>query len=226
MDLKKERKILRNINLKVSDVEEILRKCEAYWSFQGRKGEPHALLTSGRHSDCYFILNRALQFTNIENHFAKELVQKLRTELGIAYVDCVIASSYAAITFGRTIAGELGSKFVFTEKQNGKQVLTDRFNLSPGTNVLRVEELITTLKTTGQVNRAIENQGLNFVKKDGKILVVTIVYRPLRIEEYPDCEIVSLMQKETHSWPPEECPLCLMGSEPMKPKYNWPLFTS
>ncbi|MBD3208393.1 MAG: hypothetical protein GF370_02990 [Candidatus Nealsonbacteria bacterium] len=226
MDLKEERNILRNMNLKVLDVEEILRKCEAYWSFQGERGEPHALLTSGRHSDCYFVLNRALQFTNIENHFAKELIEKLRRDLGITYVDCVASSSYAAVTFGRTVASELGSKFVFTEKQNGKQIPTDRFNIAPGSNVLQVEELITTMKTTRQVKKAMEKQELSFVKKNGKNVVATIVYRPAKIMQYPDYEVISLMERENHSWAPAECPLCLRGSKPMKPKSNWPLFIS
>jgi len=223
MDLKKTRDILKNTNLKVLSVEEILELCESCWSYGG--GKYHALLTSGLHSDYYSRVNSALQFSNVEEELADRLATEL-SRLGITYVDCVVSSSSAAITLGKAVSTRLGSMFIYTEKKEGGQALTDRFELSDGTNILQVEELITTEKTTKAVREAVlkRNPNVNFLKHNGKILVLTILHRPSDINVEQGDEIVSLLRRQSNNWKPEECPLCKEGSVAVAPKPNWSLF--
>lgn len=227
MNIKEFRRIL-HLNLQGFTVEEILKECNGYWSYGNNIGEPHALLTSGRHSDKYFRVNSALQFSNIQKWLGKLLVDKIKSVLNIRYIDCIVSSSYAAITFGKAVAYEFCSASIFTEKKDGKQVLTDRFELPPKTCLLQVEELITTLNTTKMVKEAVlkENPDVNFFEIDGKTIVATILHRPDKIKNYPDYRVIPLMEEEVLNWKPEECPLCKKGSEALNPKPNWSLFMS
>jgi orotate phosphoribosyltransferase len=228
MNIKKFRKLLHytNSDLKNLTIEEIFKECEGYWSYGHNPGEPHALLTSGRHSNQYFIVNSVLQFSNIERYLGKSLADKIKFILKIDYVDCIISSSSAAITLGKTVADEFNSGFVFTEKKNDIQVLTDRFNLASDLNLIQIEELITSLKTTKEVSEASIkiNPDINFIKFKDKKVVGTIVHRPEKIQEYPDYKIISLLEKEVQNWDPRHCPLCLAGSKPLNPKLHWPEF--
>jgi hypothetical protein len=55
--------------------------------------------------------------------------------------------------------------------------------------------------------------------------VATIVHRPDHLPiEYPDYQVIALLEKEIHDWHPSECPLCKGGSKALKPKQNWQRF--
>jgi len=230
IELEKARKILK---IKSGSPEKLLEICEAIWIYEGKKGEPHVLLTSGKHSDGYINLNAVLQFPNLSEILARKAIEKLRKEgIDLEKIDVVASSSYAAITFGQDIARQLKAIFVFTEKEGKKegkkQKWTGRFEIPKGSTILQVEELITTLGTTRRVKKAILNANptVHFLKRGAKkALVLTIVHRPEKIPiTYSDYEVIALIEKEIHSWPPEECPLCQKGSKALKPKPNWEKF--
>lgn len=208
------------------NVEDAFKRCNAMWTYHAIKGEPHALLASGKHSDGYFNVNSVTQFSSsFCNDFAWEIAKKV---LIAGVIDAVVSSSYAALPFGYAVANELKAVFVFTEKQGKAQVWTGRFELPEGARVLQAEELITTMGTTESVKQAVEKDNPNqveFVEIEGKPAVATIVHRPNKLPiEYPNYNVVALMQQEVHSWEPEECPLCAKGSEVLKPKPNWAEF--
>jgi len=227
MNIETARKTL-GLEVKLIAFKDILAWCDAMWTYRGFDGEPHALLTSGNHSDGYINLNAVLQFPNLCAALAKDLTEALE-EHGITTgnVDAVVSSSFAALTLGQAMARQLKAMFVFTEKKDKEQKWTGRFELPKGTRILQVEELITTLGTTRKVREAVlnSNSQVEFIKLDGKIVVATVFYRPddlARTE--PDYQIIPLIQKEIHNWSPEECPLCKKGSLALKPKPNWQRF--
>lgn len=74
MDLARMRRILDTRNC---DPVELFKMAEAYWVYRGLIDEPHAILTSGKHSDGYFNVNKVTQFSNLCGLFAGLLVQKL-----------------------------------------------------------------------------------------------------------------------------------------------------
>lgn len=205
--------------------EEILDVAEAFWVYQEFLGGPHALLTSGFHSDGYYNLNSVLQFSNLSKALAKNLVRKLPVSLR-ERVDVVASSSFAAITFGKDVSNELKSMFVFTEKQGEEQVWTGRFELPADAQVLQVEELITTLGTTKKVQESIlrVNPNVKFLEIEGRTAVLTVVHRPSKLVEYPDYKVIPLIEVEIHNWEPVECPLCKDGSVAKRPKPNWQEF--
>jgi len=227
MDIEKAREIL-----KIEDdlPEELLSRCDAIWIYSEREGEPHALLTSGKHSDGYINLNALLQFPNLCQILAKQLIQKWINEwpkIPYKKVDVVASSTFAATPLGQEVARQLGTMFVFTEKDGDQQKWSGRFDLPEGATILQAEELITTLGTTRKVKEAILNANPNvkFLGANGKTLVLTVFHRP---EKFPipdtDYEVVSLIAKEIHNWDPDKCPLCQKGSPALKPKPNWQRF--
>lgn len=208
---------------------EFFEGCDASWIYQGKPGEPHALLASGLHSDGYFNVNAALQFPNLTTVLARRLKEKL-AEYGINEedVDVVISSTFAATAIGWEVARALNAMFVFTEKKDGKQTWSGRFEIPARASVLQVEELITTLGTAREVREEVLYSNYNplrFVMADGKIAVATIVHRPQELPiEYLEANVIALIEKAVQSWPPDQCPLCETGSEVLAPKPNWHLF--
>jgi len=225
IELEKARKILK---IKSGSPEKLLEICEAIWIYQGKPGEPHALLTFGKHSDGYINLSAVLQFPNLCEILAKSLIEKLKKEgIDLKRVDAVASSSYAAITFGQEVARQLKVMFVFTEKEQKEQEWSERFKLPKKARLLQVEELISTLSTTRKVKKAIlaQNPDVDFLEKEGKTIVATIVHRPGKLPKtYPDYLVIALMEKEIHVWEPNECPLCKRNSPALKAKPNWEKF--
>jgi orotate phosphoribosyltransferase len=206
----------------------LLIEKNAIWTFKGMPNEPHALLASGKHSDGYINLNAVLQSPELCKILAEKLIEKLK-EKGITKekVNIVVSSSYAAIVLGYEVARQLSVDFVFTEKEGEAQKWSGRFEILPGSQILQVEDLITTLSTTQKVKTAIleKNPNVKFLEINGKTVVATIVHRPDHLPiEYPAYQVIALLEKEIHNWDPNECPLCQKGSEALKPKQNWQRF--
>ncbi len=228
MDIEEARHImsLGEVSREVKDMFEI---CNALWIYQGSPNEPHALLTKGGHSDAYFNVNAVTQFPNFRRRLGLDIMLKL-ADAGIIMkdVDVVVSSTYAATSIGQEVADYLDAMFVFTEKDGKDQIWSGRFEIPSGARVLQVEELITTLSTTEKVRGAVlkdNSDPVEFIEKDGKVVVATIVHRPSKLPmNYSSYEVMALMEVEVHNWDPEECPLCKQGSEALKPKPNWQKF--
>lgn len=202
---------------------EIFKMCNASWVYNKELGGPHAVLTSGKHSNAYFNLNAVTMFPNFCESIAFAFVQKL-TSFGITEkaVDVVLASTFAATALGQEIAKLLQALFVFTEKKDSDQVWTGRFELPEHSSVFHFEELITTLSTTKKVDEAISKLNISPVKVEDKIVVGTIVHRPNSLPiNYPGHRIIPLIEMEVHNWDRSKCPLCEIGSQSLRPKQNW-----
>lgn len=225
MNITKERKILKIQEGDDYTAKELFELCDAIWLHK-EKNQPHALLTSGKHSDGYINCNQVLRFVNLNRILAKRLVRRL-TQEGITgdKIDWVVSSAYAAIPFGQEIAKQLNTCFGFTEK-DGKGQLWKRFEIPENAVVLQVEELITTMQTTWEVRNAIlesnPHSQIGFLEKDGKTAVATLVHRSNNLSvEYPNYKVISLMELEIHAWDSKDCPLCQQGSSVLAPKTHW-----
>lgn len=227
MHVSEMREILDISKRDMLNIEAMLKKCGAYWRFTGQPGESHALLTSGKHSDAHYNVSKLLQYPNFRRLLAEQLAVKLTME-GVRKIDVIISSSYAAFSIGQAFADEIGAISFFTEKVDGKQKWTERFEIPEEARVLQLEELVTTMKTTAGVKKAvidvIGNDSFEFIEFEGKPLVATLVHRPEKLPiEYSDYSVISLHEQVVHNWEPGECPIC-EESEAMKPKQNWDEF--
>jgi len=225
--IKRERKILKISESEVGRSQKnyinLFKICDAIWSYNGNPQSPHVLLTSGYHSDGYVNCPNVLKFPNLKRILAKRLVKKFLKLISKSRVDYVVSSAMAAIPFGDEVASLLNAAFIYCEKEKGIQKLK-RFKIPDKARILQVEELITSLKTTRQVKKAIleNNPRINWIEINGKPVVLALIHRPPKLPiEYPNYNIISLIELEIHNWKPEKCPLCKAGSQPLKPKENW-----
>lgn len=101
--------------------------------------EGHFVLRSGLHSRQYFQCALALQQMPIVEKFGRALADKTRA-LG---AETVISPAMGGLVIGQEVARQLGVRFVFVEKEEGKLALRRGFKIAPAEKILVVEDVIT-----------------------------------------------------------------------------------
>ena len=101
--------------------------------------EGHFILRSGLHSRQFFQCALALQQMPIVERLGSALAAKVRG-LGAA---TVVAPAMGGLVIGQEVARQLGVRFIFVEKEEGKLVLRRGFKIAPGEKLLVVEDVVT-----------------------------------------------------------------------------------
>ena len=109
----------------------------------------HFILTSGRHSPTYFQFAKVLQYPEYLKRFSNEIVHHFQeTE-----IDMVITPAVGGIVLGTEVGRQLNKQTIFAEREQGVMTLRRGFEISPKSNVLVIEDVIT---TGGSVQEVIE----------------------------------------------------------------------
>ena len=101
--------------------------------------EGHFILRSGLHSRQYFQCAIALQQMPVVEKIGQALADKARP-LGAV---TVIAPALGGLVIGQEVARQLGVRFIFAEKEEGRLVLRRGFKIAPGEKMLVVEDVVT-----------------------------------------------------------------------------------
>lgn len=99
----------------------------------------HFILRSGLHSRQYFQCALALQQMTVVERFGSELADKIRP----LKPQTVIAPAMGGLVLGQEVARQLGIRFIFAEKEDGRLVLRRGFKIAPGEKLLVVEDVVT-----------------------------------------------------------------------------------
>ncbi len=217
--------------------EEIIRwldLVQGYWMFDhnGDPARPHALLTSGKHSDGYVNCPKLLQYPKALNILAVQLVEKFRRsefyeDFSNMYraPDIVFGSAYSAITFSEALAYQYNARHGFTEKTDDGMKIKQG-DIFPGDQILLVEELITTFKTTNKQVAAIKKEMAERSQLQPLLMVFVNRTGQKIYKAYYDWPIVSLLEVDIQNWDTkDDCPLCQNGSKAIPPKANWAQLT-
>jgi orotate phosphoribosyltransferase len=190
----------------------------AIWIHDGKPARPHALLTSGMHSDGFVNCTKIMQTPGLVTRILSES-DGLKPQLPSTgeKVDWVIGSAAGAVTFAYAVAEVLNVNAGFTEK-DGEDMKLSRFEVAPHERVLVVEDTISTGGSTLKTIEGIKKAGVD----DARILpyILCLVNRS-GLAKLAGREIRSLLTPEIHMWKPEECPLCRAGSQAVRPKSHW-----
>ena len=109
----------------------------------------HFILPSGRHSPTYFQCAKVLQYPEYLKRFSNEIVHHFQeTE-----IDMVITPAIGGIVLGTEVGRQLNKQTIFAEREQGVMTLRRGFEISPKSNVLVIEDVIT---TGGSVQEVIE----------------------------------------------------------------------
>ena len=99
----------------------------------------HFVLRSGLHSREFFQCALALQQMPIVERLGQAIADQAR-ELGAT---TVVAPAMGGLVIGQEIARQLGLRFIFVEKEQGKLVLRRGFKLGQEEKVLITEDVVT-----------------------------------------------------------------------------------
>jgi len=203
---------------------------EASWRYNyqatknGRIGQ-HAELKSERHSDGFFVSKIFLAEPNILEITANQLAVIAREEMAICGVplpDYVVGIPNGATPLGKKLAEILGVKPATMEKTDGRIKITTE--LKSGDVIMVVEDIVTRGTATREAIASIFRQQPRVIVMPW---VVAIINRGgLRNVEVDASKfsIRAIADARMNDWTPGECPLCKMGSVPIKPKAtdeNW-----
>lgn len=101
--------------------------------------EGHFLLRSGLHSRQFFQCAMALQEMPTVERFGAALAEKVRS----LNARTVVAPAMGGLVVGQEVARQLGVRFIFVEKEEGRLVLRRGFKIPPGEKILIVEDVVT-----------------------------------------------------------------------------------
>jgi len=101
--------------------------------------EGHFILRSGLHSRQFFQCALALQQMPTVEKLGAALAAKIEN-FG---APTVIAPALGGLVIGQEVARQLGVRFIFAEKDEGKLVLRRGFKIAAGEKILVVEDVVT-----------------------------------------------------------------------------------
>ena len=109
----------------------------------------HFVLRSGRHSRQFFQCALALQEMAVVEKLGAALAEQARA----LNATTVVAPAMGGLVIGQEVARQLGARFIFVEKDEGKLTLRRGFKIGAGEKILIVEDVIT---RGGRVGETIE----------------------------------------------------------------------
>ena len=168
--------------------------------------EGHFILRSGLHSRQFFQCALALQQMPIVEQFGAALAAKVRS-LGAA---TVVSPAMGGLVIGQEVARQLGLRFIFVEKEEGKLVLRRGFKISPGEKCLVVEDVVT---KGGRVQETIDIVRANQGEISGVAMLVDRSDGSVNL----GIPVVSLIRLHVEAFPADKLPPDLARTPAIKP---------
>ena len=163
--------------------------------------EGHFLLTSGLHSPRYVEKFNVLQHPKYTEKLCRAMAEKFKD----ANIETVVGPVTGGILLAHETGKALGTRAIFTERENGKMTFRRGFTLHEGERVLIVEDIVT---TGGSIREVID-----VVKEHGGVPVAVsmLVDRSGGKAAFGDVPSTALLHMDVKTYKPEECPLCKAG---------------
>ncbi|MDC0046944.1 orotate phosphoribosyltransferase [Candidatus Pelagibacter sp.] len=108
--------------------------------------EGHFILSSGLHSSKYIQCAKLLSFPSSAEKICKSLASQIKKKYN--KIDLILAPAMGGIIIGYEIGRLLKKETIFCERVNGKFTLRRGFSINKGSNVLIIEDVITTGKSS------------------------------------------------------------------------------
>ena len=108
--------------------------------------EGHFVLSSGLHSSKYIQCAKLLSFPNQADKICKSLANKIKKHF--TKIDLILAPAMGGVIIGYEIGKLLKKETIFCERVNGKFTLRRGFSIKKNVNVLIIEDVITTGKSS------------------------------------------------------------------------------
>jgi orotate phosphoribosyltransferase len=182
--------------------DEVIQKFRA----TGALLEGHFVLTSGLHSAVYLQCALVLQHPREAEEFGRSIAAHFQD----AKIQIVASPAIGGLIIGHEVARALGTRFIWTERENGVMVLRRGFSVSPDERILVVEDVVTTGGSTRETVAALQAQDANVIG------AASIIDRSAGIAEV-GVPRVALATLDVAAVEPFDCDACKRGELAIKP---------
>jgi len=166
----------------------------------------HFVLRSGLHSREFFQCALALQEMPVVERLGAGLASRLKS-LGAT---TVVAPAMGGLVIGQEVARQLGLRYIFVEKEEGKLVLRRGFKIQPGERILLIEDVVTKGGRVAETLKIIQDHGGD-VRGIGVLVDRSNGTVDFGVPFYP------LIQMKVETFQPDALPEDLQQTEAIKP---------
>jgi len=170
--------------------------------------EGHFILSSGLHSKQYIQCAKLLSHPKKAEIICSSLCEKIKKNF--SSIDVILSPALGGVLVGYEIGRQLGIETIFAERVDGKLVLRRNFELKSNSNVLIVEDVITTGKS------AIECSSIVKISKANLLGFACIVDRSNENVTIKD-KIISQIKFHIETFSEDNIPKDLKSITPIKP---------
>jgi orotate phosphoribosyltransferase len=168
----------------------------------------HFVYTSGRHGADYLEKFRILEDPKATNELAGMIARQfmpLEPEL-------VAGPTTGGIILAYEVARQLGVDAVYVERgESGGRVLRRGFEISPGTRVLVVDDVVTTGGSLAEAQACIANAG-------GVVIGIGVLADRTAGRVATEVPFFACLTLDFPSYPPDACPQCAAGIPVASPR--------
>ena len=170
--------------------------------------EGHFILSSGLHSNQYIQCAKLLSFPKKAEIICSSLCEKIKKEFD--NIDLVLSPALGGIVVGYEIGRQLNVETIFAERINGKLILRRNFEVRENSNVLIVEDVITTGKSALECLNLVKLHKANLL---GYACIIDRSNNNIPIKN----QIISQIQLSIEAFPEDKIPEELRKIKPTKP---------
>ena len=170
--------------------------------------EGHFILSSGLHSKQYIQCAKLLSHPKKAESICASLCEKIIKTFD--KIDIVLSPALGGLIAGYEIARQLKSEAIFAERMDGKLVLRRGFKIKENSNVLIVEDVITTGKSALECASIIKTNNANLV---GYACIIDRSNENIAIKD----KIVCQLQFNLETFSEDKLPEDLKKIQPIKP---------
>jgi orotate phosphoribosyltransferase len=175
----------------------------------------HFILSSGLHSDTYLQCARVLMNPKRADRLCNELAQKVTHLLKGKTIDLVVAPAMGGVIVGYEMGRQLNVDTIFCERENGVFALRRGFSIKKGANILLVEDVVTTGKSSLEAVDCIKAHG-------GKVIAeASLIDRSGGESKKLPFPLISLLTLDVETFSADKVPPHLAKVPAVKPGSRW-----
>jgi len=170
--------------------------------------EGHFILSSGLHSSKYVQCAQLMSKPSYAIKICQSLAKKIKSEFN--NIDLILSPAMGGIVVGYEVGKLMNTETIFSERINGEFQLRRDFKIKKGINVLIVEDVITTGKSSIECSKLVTKNKANII---GYACIIDRSNGQSEIKE----KIISQIKLNIPTYKKDNLPEELISIDPIKP---------
>lgn len=174
----------------------------------------HFRLSSGLHSDTYLQCARVLMDTNRADRLCSALAEKVTAALAGQTIDLIVAPAMGGVVVGYEMGRQLQCPTIFCERVDGSFALRRGFEIPKNANILLVEDVVTTGKSSLEAAACVREH-------HGNIVAEACLIDRSNGEAKLGFPLIPLTEIEVQTFSEDNIPDALKNVPAIKPGSRW-----